>query len=48
VHEIWAEETRQLQLGLITLKDIFPLECHYHPEEEEMEGAEEAKGSPGA
>jgi hypothetical protein len=37
--EIWAEETRQLKAGLITLKDVFPPECHYRPEEDvEWEG----------
>jgi hypothetical protein len=35
VHEIWAEETRQLKLGLITLKDASPPECHYHHEQDE-------------
>jgi hypothetical protein len=49
VHEIWAEETHQLKAGLITLKDVFPQEGHYHPEQdEEMWGEREAEGSPGA
>jgi hypothetical protein len=49
VHEIWAEETHQLKAGLITLKDVIPQECHYHPEQDEvMWGEGEAEGSPGA
>jgi hypothetical protein len=40
VHEIWAEETRQLKAGLITLKDVFPPECHYHPEDDVAMGLE--------
>jgi integrase len=40
VHEIWAEETRQLKAGLITLKDLFPPECHYRPEDDVAMGIE--------
>jgi hypothetical protein len=35
------------KLGMVTLKDVFPPEHHYQPEEdEEMGEAEEAQGSP--
>jgi integrase len=40
VHEIWAEETRQLKAGLITLKDLLPPECHYRPEDDVAMGIE--------
>jgi integrase len=40
VHEIWAEETRQLKAGLITLKDLLPPECHYRPEDDVAMGLE--------
>jgi integrase len=40
VHEIWAEETRQLKAGLITLKDLLPPECHYRPEDDVEMGIE--------
>jgi site-specific recombinase XerD len=32
--EIWAEETRLIKEGVLTLKDVFPPECHYRPEED--------------
>jgi hypothetical protein len=38
--EIWAEERRKLKAGLITLKDVFPPECHYHPEDDVEMGIE--------
>jgi integrase len=41
VHEIWAEETRLIKEGVLTLKDVFPPECHYHPEDDAAMGIEE-------